>query len=262
MIKLIATDMDGTLLNDKKEVNKEFWEIFEKLDAKGIKFVAASGRQYQNLREIFEPIKDRMIFIAENGSYVVENEKEIYSRILEKKDVERFIKTGREIKGSNMVLCGKKSAYIESSDPDFVREVEKYYQERVLVDDLLDIVEKGQDEIIKIAYCSLIGTEENVYPYLKHEKDFQVVVSGEIWLDISHMESNKGIAIDILKERFGISFDEVMLFGDYLNDYDMLQRGKYSYAMENAHEEVKKIANFRALSNNENGVVEEIKKII
>lgn len=262
MIKLIVTDMDGTFLNDNKEINVEFWEVFEKLKEKNIKFVVASGRQYQNLRKHFNAIKDDIIFIAENGSYVVEKEKEIYSQVLTKDEVKKFISLGREIKDTNLVLCGKKSAYIENDEKEFLNEVNKYYEERVLVKDLMEIVEKNEDEIIKIAFCNLKGTESNVYPFLKTEKNFQVVVSGEIWLDVSHLKSNKGIALEILKEKLGIDYDEVMIFGDYLNDYEMLQKGKYSFAMENAHDEVKKIANYLAKSNNENGVVEEIKKYI
>ncbi|MGL5963169.1 MAG: HAD hydrolase family protein, partial [Fusobacteriaceae bacterium] len=71
MIKLVVTDMDGTFLNDKKEFSEEFWDIYSEMERREIKFVVASGRQYQNLRKNFERIKEKIIFIAENGSYVV-----------------------------------------------------------------------------------------------------------------------------------------------------------------------------------------------
>ncbi|MGL4652217.1 HAD family hydrolase [Cetobacterium sp.] len=259
MIKLVVTDMDGTFLNDKKEFSEEFWNIFEKMEEKNIKFVVASGRQYQNLRKNFDKIKNKIVFIAENGSYVVQNEQEIYSRILTPEMIEKYVQIGRKIPTTDIVLCGKKSAYIESKNPEFLKEVEKYYEEKEIVENLLDI---KHDEIIKIAFCDLSGTEEHVYPFLKNEVECQVVVSGEIWLDVSHIESNKGIALEALQLELGVSYDETMIFGDYLNDYEMLKKGRYSYAMDNAHEEIKKIANFIAKSNNENGVLEELKKII
>lgn len=259
MIKLIVTDMDGTFLNDEKKFSDEFWGIYEKLDQKKIKFVVASGRQYQNLRKNFARIKEKIVFIAENGSYVIENEEEIYSRVLSEDIIKKYVDLGRKIPTTNLVLCGKKSAYIESTDSDFIKEVEKYYEEKKIVKSLLEIKD---DEIIKIAYCDLTGTEKNVYPYLENEIDCQIVVSGEIWLDISHLESNKGIALGVLQKKLGVTVDETMIFGDYLNDCEMLQRGKYSFAMENAHEKVKSVANFLAKSNNENGVLEELKKII
>lgn len=259
MIKLVVTDMDGTFLNDKKEFSNEFWKIHSEMGKKGIKFVVASGRQYQNLRKNFEKIKNEIVFIAENGSYVIEKEKEIYSRVLSKEIIKKYVEIGRKIPTTNVVLCGKKSAYIESTEIEFVREVEKYYEERKVVSDLLDTID---DEIIKITYCDLSGTEINVYPHVKDERDCQIVVSGEIWLDISHLESNKGIALEALQKELGITYEETMIFGDYLNDLEMLKKGKYSFAMENAHEEIKKISNFIAKSNNENGVLEELKKII
>ncbi|MGL4210180.1 MAG: HAD-IIB family hydrolase, partial [Cetobacterium somerae] len=222
-------------------------------------FVVASGRQYQNLRKNFDKIKNKIVFIAENGSYVVEKEKEIYSRILSKEIIKKYVEIGRKIPTTNVVLCGKKSAYIESTEIEFVTEVEKYYEERKVVSNLLDFID---DEIIKITYCDLSGTERNVYPYIENEKDCQIVVSGEIWLDISHLESNKGIALEALQKELGVNYEETMIFGDYLNDLEMLKKGKYSFAMENAHEEIKKISNFIAKSNNENGVLEELKKII
>ena len=259
MIKLVVTDMDGTFLNDKKEFSEEFWDIHSKMEEKNIKFVVASGRQYQNLRKNFEKIMDKIVFIAENGSYVVEREKEIYSRVLSEDLIKKYVEIGRKIPTTNIVLCGKKSAYIESNNKDFINEVEKYYEEKKIVTDLLEVKD---DEIIKVTYCDLSGTEKNVYPYIKNEKDTQIVVSGEIWLDISHLESNKGIALEALQKELNIKYEETMIFGDYLNDYEMLKKGKYSFAMENAHEKVKRISNFIAKSNNENGVIEELKKII
>ncbi|MGL5535068.1 MAG: HAD-IIB family hydrolase, partial [Cetobacterium sp.] len=156
MIKLVVTDMDGTFLNDKKEFSNEFWEIHSEMEKKGIKFVVASGRQYQNLRKNFDRIKNEIVFIAENGSYVIEKEKEIYSRILSKEIIKKYVEVGRKISTTNVVLCGKKSAYIESTEVEFVKEVEKYYEERKVVSNLLDVID---DEIIKITYCDLSGTE-------------------------------------------------------------------------------------------------------
>ncbi|MGL5936082.1 MAG: Cof-type HAD-IIB family hydrolase, partial [Cetobacterium sp.] len=230
-----------------------------KMEEKGIKFVVASGRQYQNLRKNFDKIKDKIIFIAENGSYVIENEEEIYSRNLSDSTIQKYIEIGRRIPTTNIVLCGKKAAYIESENSEFKKEFEKYYEKREVVKDLLDV---KHDEIIKIAYCDLTGTEKNVYPHINEEIDCQIVVSGDIWLDVSHLESNKGIALEALQKTLGVGYEETMIFGDYLNDYEMLKKGKYSFAMENAHEDIKKISNFIAKSNNDNGVLEELKKIV
>ena len=69
MIKFIATDMDGTLLNSKKELSPEFYDVFEELKKRNILFAAASGRQYYTLAKEFNDIKDDMLFIAENEKF-------------------------------------------------------------------------------------------------------------------------------------------------------------------------------------------------
>ena len=84
MIKLIATDMDGTLLNSKHEIDDSFYEVLPKLQEKGIKFTIASGRQYYSLLDTFEGISDNLLFIAENGTYVMYRGEEIMVNPLDK----------------------------------------------------------------------------------------------------------------------------------------------------------------------------------
>ena len=73
---------------------------------------------------------------------------------------------------------------------------------------------------------------------------------------------NKGVAIREIQELLGINYEETVVFGDYLNDLEMMESGYYSYAMKNAHDDLKKVARFIAKSNDENGVVEAIKELI
>jgi hydroxymethylpyrimidine pyrophosphatase-like HAD family hydrolase len=119
------------------------------------------------------------------------------------------------------------------------------------------------DQFLKIALCDLAGAEKNSYTYFKQMEDrLQVKVSGFIWLDLSHRMANKGRAIKVLQDKFNISFDETMVFGDYLNDLEMMQQAYFSYAMENAHPDVKKVSNFRAKSNEENGVTIVLQQLL
>lgn len=256
MIKLIAADMDGTLLDSSHEINEEFWSVYEKLKEMGIIFSAASGRQYHNLRNKFQEIKDEIIFIAENGSYVVKNGEELFSQILGGNKVPEFIDLAREIDGVYPVLCGKKSAYIENDKPEFVTEVKKYYDSCELVEDLKEV----KDDALKVALYDFNGSETNCYhAFKKYEEDYKVVISAKYWLDIMNKFANKGMAMRKVQEYLGITKDESMAFGDYLNDVELLENVEHSYAMENAHPEVKKISKHIAGSNNENGVVEAIK---
>ncbi|WP_066895030.1 HAD family hydrolase [Clostridium nigeriense] len=259
MIKLIASDMDGTLLNSNNEINEEFFEVFNKLKEKNIIFAAASGRQYYNLLNRFEKINDDIMFIAENGTFVVYKGKEILVNSLDRDVARELIKIGRNIDNSYVIVCGKTSAYIESRDERLVKETKKYYERYEIVDDLT----KVEDDILKVTICDFSGSEFNSNNYYKEYWDkLQVTVSGELWLDITAKGVNKGVAIEKVQDLFDITPKETMVFGDYLNDLEMMGKAYYSYAMENAHEDLKKVSNFIAKSNNENGVVEAIKEVI
>lgn len=259
MIKFIATDMDGTLLNERNEIHEDFYNVFKKIKEKEIVFAAASGRQYYNLLKKFEAIKDNMMFIAENGTFVVYKGKELLVNGLDKETVNELIEIGRTIKESYIILCGKKSAYIEKSDERFIKQTEKYYERYEIVEDLT----KVNDEFLKVTICDFNGAERNSINYYNAYRDkVQVMVSGEFWLDMIAKGVNKGVAINKIQELLDIKYEETMVFGDYLNDLEMMASAYHSYAMENAHEDLKKVARFRAMSNNDNGVVKAIRAIL
>lgn len=255
-VKFIAADMDGTLLNEQGKLEPEFFDTYQKLTTHNIKFAAASGRQYYSLLETFSPIKEEMIFIAENGTLVMHGGKELYSCTIDKDSINEIIVQARLIKGAHIVLCGKKSAYIETKSEQAIDEIKKYYHHCEYVTDLLT----AEDDFIKIAICHFEGTESNVYPFVddKFGLSHKVVVSGQIWLDIMNSKASKGVAIQYLQNRLGFSFEETMSFGDYFNDIEMLQASYHSFAMENAHQEVKAFARHLAPSNKNAGVLKVI----
>ncbi len=259
-IKFIATDMDGTLLNSSKNLPDEFYDVFHALRRKEVIFSAASGRQYYSLLSMFESIANDMVFIAENGAYVMYQGNELYSTVIPKPEVGNIIKSVRSIKNSEIVLCGKDSAYIETKDLKKFEEIQNYYHRVKRVDDLLDI----EDEFLKIAILNYDGAEENVYPFVneKFGESHQVVVSAKIWLDIMHNNASKGNAIRYLRHVFDFTYEQSMSFGDYFNDADMLKETYHSYAMENAHPEIKNLARFEAPHQDKKGVLSVIRKTV
>lgn len=259
-IKFIASDMDGTLLDQYGRLDPEFFDLFLRLEEKGILFSAASGRQYYSLRDTFAPIQDRILYVAENGTLVIHNDKELYSCTIPKAEVAEIIKVARTIDGANIVLCGKRSAYIETGDQKSLEEFQKYYHRCETVADLLEV----DDEFIKVAICHFEGSEELVFPSMDAQfgESHKVVVSAKIWLDIMNAQASKGAAIQHLQQMMNFTPAETMAFGDYLNDLEMLQVSEHSYAVANAHEEIKKIARFSAPSNQEAGVLTVLKKLL
>jgi Cof subfamily protein (haloacid dehalogenase superfamily) len=251
-VKLVVSDMDGTLLNPNSEVSSTFFNLFDELKKRNIHFVAASGRQYQSILEKLNPIKNDISIIAENGGIMKFDNKEHILLKLSKKDIKKAIKLLRKVDGAYIVLCGRKSAYIETSNEDFIIKFSKYYTEYLIVDDLIKVTD---DDFLKIAVYHYESSEKHILPEaISLKETLQVIVSGKNWLDISHANANKAYALKILQETLGISQEETMVFGDYNNDLEMLKLAYFSYAMENAHPDVKKIARFSTKSNSEQGV--------
>lgn len=257
MVKLISADMDGTLLDSNKKLSPELFPLIEALTEQGVRFAAASGRQYYNLERIFEPVKDKMIFIAENGSVVFENDVNSFANVIDRAAVREIVRAVRKIPGASPVICGLKGAYAESDEPELLENIKMYYHRYEIMEDILTT----EDDICKIAVYDYENAEINSHvPLLKaFGEQMEIAVSGEHWVDLSNPGCNKGTAINEIQEKYGISYEETMLFGDYLNDYEMMKTGKYSYAMENAHPQLKEICNYMAKSNDENGVVEAIR---
>ncbi|WP_417444376.1 HAD family hydrolase [Joostella sp.] len=259
-VRLVVTDMDGTLLNTKGEVSDSFFELFKKFKANDIHFVAASGRQYDSITNKLASIVDDITIIAENGGIAKRGAEELLVTNLPAENTNQIIELLRGIDDVFVVLCGKKSSYIETKDATFIELFNEYYAAYEVVEDLTKV---DKDDFVKIAVYHFESSEEHIYPSVKHLEDsLQVKVSGKNWLDLSHPNANKGYALKMLQDKLGISKSETMVFGDYNNDLEMLALADFSYAMENAHPNVIKIANYKTKSNDENGVEYILNKLI
>lgn len=255
MIKLIASDMDGTLLGHDGHLPTDFAETFATMQASGVLFSAASGRQYYNLLEKFADYKDEMVFLAENGTLVMYQGQELYAHDLPLTIARELIQVGRSVDNAFVILCGKNAAYIEKTDAKFIAEVEKYYARYEIVADLCAV----EDTVLKVTMCDFTDSETNSLPaFAKYVDQLQVSVSGHIWLDVTNQGANKGKAIAAMQAHFGISFEETMVFGDFLNDLELMSSGYHSYAMANAHPDLKIAARFVSEWSNEERAVTRI----
>lgn len=256
MIKLIATDMDGTLLDENGHLPAGFIEILNRLRSKDIKLVIASGRPYYTLQTTFGPMSRYLSYICENGALVVDNNEIIYKNVIDKTYVKDILKVSKDIPGNAVVLCAANCAYVENYPDEFLVEVRKYYTNLEIVNDLSTI----DDDIIKITICNLENSADNLSTIFepKFSDKFNVVGSGEIWIDITNKGVNKGIALKSLMDTDNISKEETMVLGDYYNDIEMLHQADYSFVMENAPEDMKQHGKYIAASNVEHGVLRAI----
>lgn len=259
-IKLIASDIDGTLLNDDSKLPDSFFEIYNELKYLGIEFVIASGRQMNNLREIFEPIKDELTYIAQNGSYILSKNEELYTDPIDELNVIRLILSARKIPNACILAYGIKSVYIENTSSAFLNMLRICGVSYEIVEDLLKI---SDDCILKISIYDASRPADNSYTYFSNLSSYlNFAISSNFWLDITSIRSNKGHALSVIQKHFNISHEQTMVFGDYENDLDMMSYAYFSYAMDNANNKVKKAARFVAPSNNENGVLKIIQNVI
>lgn len=257
-IRLVVTDLDGTLLNSRKEVPAGFEDWV--CSHPGIKMVIASGRQYYNIYKLFPKAAEKMIFIADNGGLVADQGEFIYLNTMKREDVNACVERFSVRDGHSVILCGVKSAYVKHGSADLEKNAHMYYERLTFVDDLQGCMER--DQIIKLAVFIEDYSAVAYYDGLTDVPEkVNVALSGDCWLDIANKEVSKGVALRFLQERYQIEAAACMAFGDFLNDESMMRQCEESYAMCNGHPGLKEVAKYIAPSNEEAGVMKILAKL-
>ncbi len=261
MIKLIVTDLDGTLIKDNGDISGEIFQIIDNLYDKDIIFAAASGRLYSTLNKNFQKVKNPMMFIGNNGAFIQYSQKGelIHKSTMNFKDI---IKISQDMEKEDLEICfcGKDHVYLKNPSEELVRRLNFGDAPIILVNSFEDI----KSEIYKVTFVEHGGVKASTLDKINknYGDKFQIALSGDIWIDMMNLDVSKGNAIKMVQNRFGISKDETLVFGDYYNDVSMFKTAHFSYAMKNAPEDVKSHANYVADSNNEDGVLNVIKKYV
>ena len=256
-IELIVSDMDGCLLDSHKNPPETIHQLIDELKTQNILFGICSGRQYASIHEKMNQRND-ILYIGENGGICVYQNETLYFNALPSESIEEFVSLAQTIE-CVPVLCGKDTAYVSTSDPQALQQIQRFYESYAVVEDLLSI----HEPFCKISVLDLKGSEANCYPYFKkYEQQFEIIVSDSIWMDIVSKGQSKGSTLKKAAEKLEKNLDKAVAFGDYFNDVEMLQAVNYSFAMENAHEGVKQQAKYIAPSNDDNGVVKTIELLL
>ena len=190
--------------------------------------------------------------------------KELFSFTMTREKVLQLLRFAeKNMPGVAPVFCGKKFAYLHKDmiTPEIKAEIATYFSEIRIVDGL----ENVNDVSLKMSFFDFTNhAKENILDKLLAEftEGFDIVQTSPCWVDVYTPGVNKGLAVKTLQEKLNIKPEECAAFGDYMNDYEMLQSVGYGYAMQNARPEIKKVAKFQTVSNNEYGVTVAIKKFI
>ena len=155
-----------------------------------------------------------------------------------------------------MVVCGKQSAYVERTDRAFLDNVDPYYASLTEVDDLLGSRTRRQGRRLLLRRPRVHDRAGAGHFRETH----QVVVSGEHWVDVMHADMTRASPYAALQDELGVTAAQTVVFGDYLNDVEMIDAADLSFAMANAHPEVLARARYRAPANTEHGVMRDARR--
>lgn len=284
MIKCIASDMDGTLLNSIQQISEENKEAIRKAQAEGIEFVVATGRSYQEATFVLAETGLKCPMICVNGAEVRSKEGEIVSQTPIGKDLARqaaAILTDRDVyfevytnKGTYSLDSEKAVSIIVdivmSANPELNREDIAYKAGARVRNGLVHQVEDyellfadEEHQIYKLlafsfdadrlgaANQSLIAIEELAISSSGHEN-----------IEITHRDAQKGIALETFVKANGMDLSETMAMGDNLNDVSMFERVGRSVAMGNASYYIKSLCDVVTDTNDESGVAKAILEVL
>ena len=261
-IKVIATDMDGTLLDPKGQLDLPRLEkILDKLDQCDIRFVIATGNEVHRMRQLLGHLTERVVLVVANGARIFENNELIQAQTWDDAMVDKALAhfKGRECQDQFVVTAMnggfvKEGTVFTELDKFMTPEmIEKLYQRMNFVDEFDSSLFGG---VLKM---SMVVGEERLDSVLQEINDLfdghvRAVSSGYGCIDILQDGIHKAWGLVELLKRWNLKPEQIMAFGDSENDIEMLELAGISYAMENAEESVKRVATKVAPANSQAGV--------
>ena len=261
-IKIVATDMDGTLLDPRGQLDLPRLEkILDKLDHRGVRFVIATGNEVHRMRQLLGHLAERVVLVVANGARIFENNELIQAQTWDDAMVDRALShfKGRECQ-DQFVVTTMNGGFVKTGtvftelDKFMTPEmIEKLYQRMNFVDEFDPNLFGG---VLKM---SMVVGEERSESVLQEINDLfdghvRAVSSGYGCIDILQDGIHKAWGLVELLKRWNLKPEQIMAFGDSENDIEMLELAGISYAMENAEEAVKRVATKVAPANSQAGV--------
>ena len=280
MVKMVVSDMDGTLLSRKTGISPGNLEAIHELEEKGIEFVIASGRDYRGVYSILDDYHLKCEAILGNGSQYVAREGAILLSCYMKKAV---VKAVVEVFKSRQIpyMIFATDGFYTGYEPSFVRdrfinrsksrfgtkeaEFEKNGKQRFMpcnhlqkIDDFDQFLSGGRD-IIKVEGFSGVQEMEEAKKSLEHIEGISFLSSFEDNVEVTDKGAQKGYILEKVSAMRGLSRDEVMVIGDGMNDLSLFERFPNSYAPANACDKIKELAGTIVSSNEEDGFAQAVR---
>jgi len=284
MIKLIASDMDGTLLNEKHNIDKETVVAIKKAEEAGITFAISTGREYDTVEPLLKEnnIKCQCVLMNgaeyrdENGNIIedINIEQETATKIiyiLQKEKVSARIFTNKGIYTTDTKEEALKEMTYRtlSFNPEFTQDEaiefakkQPYFVNLNYISNLNDFLNSDMEIRKFVAFHNDIGIINKMKKVIGELKGIAVSSSFKDNMEITHVTAQKGIILGKVAEKMGFRRDEVLVLGDSFNDYSMFTEFTESVAMGNAIPEIKKIAKYITDTNGNLGVAKAIYKVL
>ena len=258
-IRLVASDMDGTFLDEHDCVPEGALDLVLRLRDAGIRFVASSGRRYDTLHELFAPVADCMDFVASNGAQVIVEGELVDLEVFSHAAVKRLARVVDLFDTMHLALFDETRSYLLDDEARFEREVDKNLPNPVRV----YAVPSPQVSILKASvYCDEDVMDMAYILSRELDDDFVFAPSGRKWIDVMQRGVSKATGVSQVLDAHGIRADEMMAFGDSMNDYEILRMAGMSVAMGNARYAIKQIADRVIGTNVDQSVQAELRRML
>lgn len=264
-LKLIAIDMDDTLLREDKTYDGDRLNyIVDEMKKREIIFCVASGNMYARLDEyLSNSDRQDIYFASDNGNYVVKNGETISSTSISREDFLELTRKIEERGHYNILISTGDKVYGKPVDEDKADFIHNYYRNIHTIETYSDV--PLDQNPVKIACLSEYGLRDNkeLAGLAKdHFPDIEAVTSGQGWTDFFHKEGGKGAAVADLQEKYDIAPEESIAFGDSMNDASMMTKVTYSVAVSNADEELKSLCDYEIGSNEVQSVFDVLEEFL
>src|SRR5690625_39301 len=283
MVKLIAIDLDGTLLNKENKISKQNLEAIKHAQATGVEVVIATGRAQFDVKKIFERTGIQTWIVGTNGATIHQPNGELFhavpmedqhvNEILEWLDQESFHyevfsekaiytpQNGREL--LNIEMDRAKSANPDTDMEELQAAVQRQFSQEGFstIQSYQDVLEMDADIYNILAFSFAEKKLAKGWKKFGSRQDLTIVSSSKHNFELEHKNASKGIALQSLAEKLNIRLEDTAAVGDSFNDLSMLKIAGRSAAMGNADQEIKNKAHEVTLTNDEDGVAHFIEAL-
>lgn len=259
-IRLAASDMDCTLLDDEGRLPPGFEETVRALAQQGILFVAASGRPLYTLEGMFPTLREQMAFIGDNGGAIRWRGEMVYQSEMPAASYQAMARfTASQPSGAG-VLCALDGAFVERQYERYDAALRKFYTKLTYVERLEEVTAPSDK------YSVYFPQKDAARFYESYTRafggEYALTMGGLDWIDVMNVGISKGEAVGILGRLCGIAPEQMMAFGDTYNDAEMLRAVKYGFLMENGSPDLRGDAAFLAPPNREYGVMQILRRVL